>query len=171
MVDLTAERKDDVQPDADAGDGKMLGHGVQMALAVLRAAPQVELVLVRIDPAAPYMLQEVARAMNGESLASESLDGRLAHFAAVRYQLDQQAVPLLEERRHVFKQFADVSQKPVLLKRRKRARLTADEEEQLKEIAGNSRITRKIRRTGTSATRSITTRWADTSSWKRTCWV
>ena len=134
MVDLTAERNDDVQPDPNPGDGKTLGHGVHMALAVLRAAPQVELVLVRIDPAAPYMLQEVARAMNRESLASESLDGRRAHFAAVRYQLDQQAAPLLEERRHVFKQFADVKQKPILLKKKETAGLTPDEEQQLKEI-------------------------------------
>ena len=67
MIDLTRERNDDLEPDAEPGDGKPLGHGVHMALAVLRAAPEVELTLVRIDPAAPYMLQQVARAMNGDA--------------------------------------------------------------------------------------------------------
>ena len=134
MVDLTAERNDDVQPDPDPGDGKTLGHGVHMALAVLRAAPEAELVLVRIDPAAPYMLQEVARAMNGETLASESLDDRRVAFAAVRFLLDQQAAALRDERRRVLKQFADVTQKDVLLKKKEKGALTADEEEQLKEI-------------------------------------
>ncbi len=134
MVDLTRERNDDAQPDPEPGNGKTLGHGVHMALAVLRAAPEAEIVLVRIDPAAPYMLQEVARAMNGESLASESMDNRRTRFDAVGFQLDQEAKVLVEERRHFLKQFADATQKEILLKRKEKGVITSDEEEQLKQI-------------------------------------
>ncbi len=134
MVDLTRERNDDAQPDPEPGAGKTPGHGLYMALAVLRAAPEAEIVLVRIDPAAPYMLQEVARAMNGESLASESLDNRRSRFDAVRFQLDQEAKTLLEERRHFLNQFTDATQKEILLKRKEKGVITSDEEEQLKQI-------------------------------------
>ena len=80
LIDFTRERNEDLEPDAEPADGKRLGHGVHMALAVLRAAPEVELTLVRIDPAAPYMLQQVARAMNGEPISSDSLRNRLANL-------------------------------------------------------------------------------------------
>ena len=78
LIDLTRSRNDDLEPDPDPGDGKIVGarrpHGPGRAW---RAAPEVELVLVRIDPAAPYMLQQVARAINGEDVASENLRNRL----------------------------------------------------------------------------------------------
>lgn len=35
LIDLTRSRNDDLQPDPDPGDGKTLGHGVHMALAVM----------------------------------------------------------------------------------------------------------------------------------------
>ena len=104
MVDLTRARNDDLQPDPDpgevgAGSPRPYGHGARMALAVMRAAPEAELVLVRIDPAAPYMLQEVARAMNREPIASDSLANRRAHLEAVRSLLDQEQIALRAERR------------------------------------------------------------------------
>ncbi len=132
MVDLTRARNDDLQP--DPGDGKSLGHGVHVALAVMLAAPEAELVLVRIDPAAPYMLQEVARAMNREVIASESLTNRRAHLDAVRVVLDQEQIVLRDERRRILGQFADLTQKDLLLKKKEKTGLTADEEEQLKQI-------------------------------------
>jgi hypothetical protein len=134
MIDLTRERNDDLEPDASPGDGKGLGHGVHMALAVLRAAPEVALTLVRIDPAAPYMLQQVARAMNGEAASSESLRNRLANLDARRFRLDQEAAPLLAERQQILKSFTDVSQKPLLLKKKEKGPLSLDEELQLQDI-------------------------------------
>jgi hypothetical protein len=134
MIDLTRERNDDLEPDASPGDGKGLGHGVHMALAVLRAAPEVALTLVRIDPAAPYMLQQVARAMNGEAASSESLRNRLANLDARRFRLDQEAAPLLAERQQILKSFTDVSQKPLLLKKKEKGTLSLDEELQLQDI-------------------------------------
>ena len=134
LIDLTRSRNDDVEPDPDPGDGKTLGHGTHMALAVVRAAPEVELVLIRIDPAAPYMLQQAARAINGEDANSENLRNRLAKFDADRFVLDQQLPELLEERRQVFKKFTDVSQKPLLLQKKEKGVLSIDEEAQLDEI-------------------------------------
>jgi hypothetical protein len=134
MVDLTRERNDDLQPDPDPSAGKTLGHGVHMALAVLRAAPEVELVLVRIDPAAPYMLQEVARAMNGETVASDGLRNRLTKLDGDRFILDQEQPPLLEERRLLLKKFIDVTQKELLIKKKEKGVLSLDEETQLNDI-------------------------------------
>jgi hypothetical protein len=136
VIDLTRARNEDLLPDPEPGegDGKTPGHGFLMALAVLRAAPEAELVLVRIDPTAPYMLQEVARAINGEPLASENLDNRRTNFEAVRFQLDQEAPALRDERRHVLSLFADVTQKAVLLKKKEKGVLTLDEEKQLSDI-------------------------------------
>ena len=134
LIDLTRSRNDDLQPDPDPGDGKTLGHGVHMALAALSAAPEVELVLIRIDPAAPYMLQQVARAINGEVAASENLRNRLSKLDAERFGLDQDLTVLLEERRQLFKKFTDVSQKPLLLKKKEKGVLSIDEEAQLDEI-------------------------------------
>jgi hypothetical protein len=143
MIDLTRERNDDLQPDAYPGDGKGLGHGVHMALAVLRAAPEVELTLVRIDPAAPYMLQQVARAMNGQSASSESLRNRLANLDDRRFRLDQETAPLLAERRQILKNFTDVSQKPLLLKKKEKGPLSLDEELQLQDIENSEAYEKK----------------------------
>ena len=134
MIDLTRKRNDDLDPDAEPDDGKRLGHGVHMALAVLKAAPEVELTLVRIDPAAPYMLQQVARAMNGEPISSDSLRNRLANLDDRRFRLEQDLPPLLQERQQVLKKFTDVSQKPLLLKKKEKGPLTLDEELQLQDI-------------------------------------
>lgn len=134
LIDLTRSRNNDLEPDPDPGDGKTLGHGAHMALAVMAAAPEVELVLIRIDPAAPYMLQQVARAINGEDVASENLRNRLSRLDAERFGLDQDLTALLEERRQLFKKFTDVSQKPLLLKKKEKGVLSLDEEAQLDEI-------------------------------------
>ena len=134
MTDLTRERNDDLEPDAEPADGKQLGHGVHMALAVLRAAPEVQLTLVRIDPSAPYMLQQVARAMNGDAVASDSLRNRLVNLDAQSSRLDQELAPFLAQHARVLKKFTDVSQKPLLLKKKEKGPLSLDEQLQLQEI-------------------------------------
>ena len=143
MVDLTRERNDDLEPDAEPGDGAHPGHGVHMALAVLKAAPEVELTLVRIDPAAPYMLQQIARAMNAEPISSDSLRNRLANLDDRRFRLEQELPLLLQERQQVLKQFTDVSQKPLLLKKKEKGPLSLDEELQLQEIESREAFDKK----------------------------
>ncbi len=143
MIDLTRERNDDLEPDAEPADSKPLGHGVHMALAVLRAAPEVDLTLVRIDPAAPYMLQQIARAMNGDPIVSDSLRNRLENLDDRRYRLDQELQPLLQERQQVMKKFTDVSQKPLLLEKKKKGPLSLDEELQLQDIENREAFDKK----------------------------
>jgi hypothetical protein len=128
FVDLTAARNSDLRPDAEpAGEG--LGHGVHVALAVLRAAPEADLTLVRIDPAAPYMLQAVARAVNAEPALTYSLRQRLGELDASHETLERRRDELQKERKEAMAGFADETQKDFLLGKKKRGlALTADEQ-------------------------------------------
>src|SRR5262249_6760853 len=64
LFDLTAERNHDMKRDT-APEAGGVGQGTQIALAAAAAAPEAEILLIRIDPAAPYELLTLARAMNG----------------------------------------------------------------------------------------------------------
>jgi hypothetical protein len=102
LVDFTRERNRDLQPDPFppvAG----LGDGTRCALTVLRAAPEVQLTLVRIDPAAPYMLQEAARAINGEVYRTVALEQRQDQLREERRLLDLRQQALQEERAEAFR--------------------------------------------------------------------
>jgi hypothetical protein len=71
IIDMTAVRNPTILPDPmPAGDE--LGSGTRAALAVRVAAPDCDLVLIRIDPAAAYMLGDVARYLHGDAIRSES---------------------------------------------------------------------------------------------------
>ncbi len=72
-VDLTAERNSSLLPDPFPGDAAAVGAGTQAALAALRAAPEADLTLIRIDPAAPHQLAAVVRLLNGERYFSDSI--------------------------------------------------------------------------------------------------
>jgi hypothetical protein len=103
LVDFTRERNPDLQPDPFASVAGALGSGTRCALTVLRAAPEVQLVLVRIDPAAPYMLQEVARAINGDPYRTVALEQRQEQLREERRLLDLRQEALLEERAAAFR--------------------------------------------------------------------
>jgi hypothetical protein len=64
LVDLTAARNADLLPDPPP-PGPGLGHGTQIALAASKAAPDAELLLVRVDPEVPYHLATVVQAASG----------------------------------------------------------------------------------------------------------
>ena len=105
-LDLTAERSELLQPDPLPG-GEGPGSGVALARAVLLAAPGCELTLVRIDPAAPSMLNVVLRRLNGEVVVSESLVERREDLAHQLRVLENRRAALAKEREAVFKLFAD----------------------------------------------------------------
>ncbi|MFO0880531.1 MAG: hypothetical protein U0840_24560 [Gemmataceae bacterium] len=97
LLDLTAERNSDLRPDpfpSKSGEG----YGTRCARSFLRAAPEAELTLIRLDPFAPYQLQTVARAINGEGLKLISLEQRLAELREDRNMLDRQRTDLEAER-------------------------------------------------------------------------
>ncbi|MFO0844547.1 MAG: hypothetical protein U0797_19480 [Gemmataceae bacterium] len=100
LVDLTAERNRDLRPDPFPTSGGE-GYGTRCARALLRAAPESELTLVRIDATAPYMLQTAAQAINGEAIRTAHLDRRLTELRADREKLDREREVLVEERRRV----------------------------------------------------------------------
>jgi hypothetical protein len=104
LFDLTRERNADMQPDAfPAGDGP--GAGTRRALTIARIAPQINLTLIRVDPASPYMVEEAARAINCDSVRSLNLETRLAELETQRDALDKRRDALAEERREVFQNF------------------------------------------------------------------
>jgi hypothetical protein len=115
LLDLTRERNRDLQPDPYPAGGGAVGAGTRYARALLRAAPEAELTLVRIDAAAPYMLQTVARAINGEEANSVGIEQRLHDLDADREALAGRREKLLEERRAVLD---DLRDDPELVKRR-----------------------------------------------------
>ena len=81
FVDLTAERNPSIEPDPPSADGR-IGHGTHCALAFALAAPDAELTLIRIDPAAAYMLLDVARYVRGEAFRSEAIRVRREELEA-----------------------------------------------------------------------------------------
>jgi hypothetical protein len=115
LIDLTRSRNADLLADPMPGDVKQMGSGCQAALAVLRAAPSIQLTLLRIDPAAPYMLEIVARAINGDEIHSLTLNHRLHDLEYEKGVLDDRQDKLLEERRQVF---ADQREEGAALKAR-----------------------------------------------------
>lgn len=114
VIDMTIERNRTLLPDADP-PGAGIGSGTWLAQRVLAVAPEAELVLVRVDPAAPYMVNWVARVMNGEEYRSYALEDRLAELDAERFVLRRRKDDLLEERRIVLEDFG---QDPAAVKRR-----------------------------------------------------
>lgn len=105
LVDLTAERRSDLTPEPIPGEPGTIGHGTQCALALALAAPEADLTLIRIDPAAPFQLQTVARAINCENAYSESLELRRDELVAEAERLEQRRQELLLERKAVLDSF------------------------------------------------------------------
>jgi hypothetical protein len=133
LLDLTGERNADLKPDANP-DGGAVGHGTHVAEVAALAAPDADLLLVRIDPAAPYQLLTVARALNGQAHRSLNLARRAEELSAFRTELDTRRADLFRRRAAQMEKSPDVGQKRVLLKKKEKGALTADEEQQLKDI-------------------------------------
>lgn len=129
MIDLTATRNPDLTPDPMAGDPQLVGRGTQAALAVARAAPAAELILVRVDPATPYMVRDAARYFQGEPFRSLSLAQRSEELLADTERIAQRWDGLNADRQAVLNSFG---QDAASVKRRaefhrKEQELTRDE--------------------------------------------
>jgi hypothetical protein len=105
LLDLTRERHRRMEADPWPGEPQQLGSGTRYALTLAAVAPEVELLLVRIDPRAPYMIQNVARTMNGEGYHSFGMEQRFANLQFERGVLDERRDQLLKERREVYSNF------------------------------------------------------------------
>jgi hypothetical protein len=106
-LDLTAERSYDLLPEPPANGPGGPGHGARCALAVALAAPEAELTLIRIDPAAPYQLRTLAEYLNGEAGHSEYLIQRRSELVTESALLRLQREALLKERAKVLESYED----------------------------------------------------------------
>jgi hypothetical protein len=84
LVDLTAELSPDLKPaPLQAGDGL----GLALALDVARKLDGADLILVRIDPAAPFQAAEVARVLAGKLWLTGAFRQRLTEIRDERARL------------------------------------------------------------------------------------
>jgi hypothetical protein len=134
LIDLTAARNPDLRPDKEPAGGNAPGHGTHIALAAARAVPEAEMVLLRIDPAAPYEFLTALRAINGDAPRSINIERRSADLDLERLALDERRQQLLKEREAVLNLFPDLRQKDALLQKKKKGALSSDEQEMLDHI-------------------------------------
>lgn len=100
-LDLTLERNGSLEPDPFPGDPGQIGHGTQAALVAARAAPEADLTLIRIDPAAPHQLVTLARFLAGQDVWTVGLAARAEQLANEAEELRQRRAASLEVRRSV----------------------------------------------------------------------
>ena len=105
FFDLTRERNSELKQEPYPFPGSGPGQGTHFAELLLRASPTADLTLVCVDPAAPYQLETVARAIYGERPSSIALDSRLTELKRRRDQLDEEQTELSIERQRVFEDF------------------------------------------------------------------
>lgn len=98
LLDLTAARNPDMRPDP-MPEGEGVGQGTLMALTVAAAAPQADLVLVRVDPSSPYQLLTIARLINESNVLPLVLEDRFNELEKDRTGIDLSRTKALEDRR------------------------------------------------------------------------
>lgn len=84
LVDLTAELSPDLKP-AEVIAGQ--NAGLALALALAGQLQGAELILVRVDPAAPFQVAEVARVLNGKLWQTGAFTQRLTEIREERARL------------------------------------------------------------------------------------
>jgi hypothetical protein len=104
-VDFTAERNATILPDPFPGDPQGLGSGTQFAQALVLAAPDVDLTLVRVDPTCPYQVVAAARLIRGEPVRSDTLVQRDAELNFEIARLRTRREDLRQERKAVLDDF------------------------------------------------------------------
>jgi hypothetical protein len=131
LVDFTIERNPDLLPDPfPAGEGP--GSGTRRALTIARLAPEIKLTLIRIDSAAPYLLEEAARAINGDPTRSIAIEDRRLQLEHEQDALDKRAAALVEERRSVLGGFATLTEEQKgIIKQAQEQKLTPEQVEKL----------------------------------------
>jgi len=105
LVDLTVERSPVLLP-LPPLPGNEIGHGAQVACAAAVAAPDAEIVLIRLDGTDHFQFDEVARYLRG-GVASVTLERRLDELRLEASLLVMQRNQLLKERQAITENFAD----------------------------------------------------------------
>jgi hypothetical protein len=135
LLDLTAEREEQLQPEplpgdplgigsamgllgAPLGEGPFLagaalfstgpiGVGTYQALAVAYVAPLVKMTLIRISSSCPYQLDAIARYLAGETPETRPLDRQSTAIQFVEDNMRREQHKLLQERREILEAFRD----------------------------------------------------------------
>lgn len=121
IVDLTTELTPELLP--APVEPARLGTGLVAARALAAVAPDVELVLVRIDPSSYFHLYTIVRLSRGELQYTDALQVRLAELATRSAQLDRDKKAAIDAYRSAF---ADLSDNEVAVALRKRAKADLD---------------------------------------------
>lgn len=133
LIDLTAEFDPALRP----APGGASHSGTAAARAAHLAAPDARLVLVRVDPAALFQVDSVARFATGTEAYTEAMQSRLGEIAARGEELERRRVAAIVERA---RSLEDPSGEPAAVDRRTRARealeaIQAEEAEQAATVA------------------------------------
>jgi len=107
LVDLTTEANPKIEPNGYPQDGVEYGHGTLCARATAIAAPDAEIVLIRIDTVDPAHLAEIVRYVSQAGRFSATLDKRDGEVLARTGELRNRRAELLEERRIILNDFKD----------------------------------------------------------------
>ncbi len=114
LVDLTTEADLEIYPRPYTGDKDAFGHGTLCAQAAALAAPEAELVLIRVDVVDLYQLHDVWRYVQGDKFSS-TIELRNGELLARAAQLSARRAMLLEERRVILDDFSDEADKKAYL--------------------------------------------------------
>ena len=103
VVDLTAARNPSLLPDPTPP--VELSRGTRLALAVRLAAPDAEIVPIRVDPAAMYQMLVVARFIHGDAFRPDSLAARNFELLSDNNTLRVERAKLTAERQAMLNEF------------------------------------------------------------------
>lgn len=107
LLDMTAERNPDIQPEPYPEDGIKEGYGTQCAQTVALAAPECDLLLIRVDPAALYQMGTIGRSINQEQFGIEALEVRRNELEKENQRLTDIWQEVISERNILLQQFGD----------------------------------------------------------------
>lgn len=105
FLDLTTELNPDILPSPP--DPNRAGYGTSAALALALAAPDADLVLVRIDPGAIFQLFGIIRVVRKEATFSDALRSRLVDISNKTAELTRRKEVVVTEYRLAFDDLAD----------------------------------------------------------------
>jgi hypothetical protein len=108
LVDLTTELDPEAYPAPNSGDPDQIGHGTLCAQAAALAAPDAEVVLIRVDTLDPHHLVDVARYCQGGRY-SNTVELRAGEMLAQAAELSARREELLKERKAILDDFTDES--------------------------------------------------------------
>jgi hypothetical protein len=161
MVDLTGEAHFDLQPVPKPDDGTTVGDGTRLAVAFNQRAAATEALLVRIDPAAPYQVEQVARAVAGLPWQTEAITARAEEIRLEERRLSAELSDLRIARRLAANNFG-TDEEAIAARKALRARQDQYEEAQRQLGAKKDRFLAfmdSVRRLGDAASVLLALTW------------